>query len=373
MIRFIYLFIIAYLFLQGCVKMENNIEVRFRKIPIMNCLFNSDSVWRINLTFSPTSSTGFPEPILNAEVRLFEQGSFIEELQYRGNGNYISALGQKPFIGKEYEVRVQIAGYPLLTAKDSIPLPINISGNTTDTIPFTFSYNPFIDPASVFSCKITLSDPELKSKYYMIRPSYYLKEELTLYSITTRTFDSLRLRGMLTHNDSVKLSKITGLVFIGISTFKKALDSLFSPAAPLPVIYQYSWAGTSATYQSSFFNGHPAYVTDIQFKQISDYYFLLFAEKSEAQTILNKEVNILLNYYPGGAYSVTNGQIVKKDAHYFLDITTLNKAGFLYFSTYVQNITNRGNPFTEPVNTFTNINNGYGIFAGVHVRRERVW
>jgi len=373
MTRYTCFFIFQILLLCGCVKVENDIEVRFKKKPVVNCLFNPDSIWRVNVTLSPASSSELPGSINNAVVKIFEDGNFFEELKYERDGNYRSLLGKKPVTGKVYSISVQVAGYPLITARDTIPAALTITDIKTDTVPFKFSFSPFFDPATVFSSKVTFTDADLKPKYYFVRPLYYLKEELSVYSVTNKTFDSLRVKRLLSQSDSLKLSTLAGQVFIGLSEFKKNLDSLFYPLAVLPAIYQYSYEGVSAVFKEANFKQHQAYIIDVQFKQIGDYYYLLFGEKLSEAPILNKQLNTLINYYPGGIFSIVNGEIVKKEAHYFLDIVTASKAGYTYFSTYVQNVTNRGNPFTEPVNTFSNIQNGYGIFAGMQVKREMVW
>ncbi len=373
MIRYTCFLFLQILLLYGCVKVENDVEVRFKKKPVVNCLFYPDSIWKVNVTLSPSSSSELPEPIYNALVKLFEDGNFVEELKHERDGNYISLLNKKPVTGKTYSISVQVAGYPLLTAKDTIPSAISVTDIKTDTVPFKFSFSPFFDPATVFSSKVSFTDTDLKPKCYLIRPLYYLREELSIYSVTNKTFDSLRVKRLLSQTDSFKLSKLAGQVFIGLSEFKRNLDSVFYPSAVLPAIYQYSYEGASAVFKEANFKQHQAYITDVQFKQIGDYYYLLFGEKLSETPIQNKQLNTLINYYPGGTYSIVNGEIVKKEAHYFLDIITISKAGYNYFSTYVQNVTNRGNPFTEPVNTFSNIQNGYGIFAGMHIKREMVW
>lgn len=47
----------------------------------------------------------------------------------------------------------------------------------------------------------------------------------------------------------------------------------------------------------------------------------------------------------------------------WLDLRTISYSMYMYQTTYEKQVTNRLNPFTEPVSVFSNIENGLGIFV----------
>ena len=54
------------------------------------------------------------------------------------------------------------------------------------------------------------------------------------------------------------------------------------------------------------------------------------------------------------------------------NVLAIIKAGYKYFTTKAQNTTSRTNPFSEPVNVYSNINNGTGIFAGCNSYKIKI-
>ncbi len=52
---------------------------------------------------------------------------------------------------------------------------------------------------------------------------------------------------------------------------------------------------------------------------------------------------------------------------YYVELTSLHKAGYLYKKSIGDYYQARNDPFAEPVQIFGNINNGYGIFSGFAV------
>ncbi|MBY0476762.1 MAG: DUF4249 domain-containing protein [Chitinophagaceae bacterium] len=357
----------------SCSKQINEKELRFNKVPVVNCIFRPDSIWKVNVTMSGTGLNTSGEAVTNAAVKLYSSGILTEELAYVSNGNYISLNGFKPLVGVEYRVEVNIPGFPAITATDKIPNAILTNNIKTDTSAFSFSYNPFYDPVSVFNVDINLSDNEAAHKYYMLKPLYYEKDELKIYKVTSVTFDSLRSKNELRNEDSIRLAAIVGIPFYGKTAFIAKLNELFAPRAYPFSTAKYSEDGFFNIYYPQLFQFHPAFVNDLYFKQIQDFYFMVFAEKQIGQLFNNYSLRFNYQYYPGGSFSVINGEIIRKEAEFFLEVNTFSFAGYKYFSTYVQNISNRANPFTEQINTFSNINNGTGIFAGANVSRIKIW
>jgi len=61
-----------------------------------------------------------------------------------------------------------------------------------------------------------------------------------------------------------------------------------------------------------------------------------------------------------------------KSNYYFVELSSMSKAGYLYRKT-VRNFNNsNGDMFAEPVQVYSNIENGFGIFAGVSTYKDSI-
>jgi len=57
---------------------------------------------------------------------------------------------------------------------------------------------------------------------------------------------------------------------------------------------------------------------------------------------------------------------------FLIYVTSMNKAGYLYRKSVKEYQNSSGDPFSEPVLIYSNIENGYGIFAGYSTNYNRV-
>jgi hypothetical protein len=62
----------------------------------------------------------------------------------------------------------------------------------------------------------------------------------------------------------------------------------------------------------------------------------------------------------------------RRDRLYYIELTSLQKAGYLYKKSIGDYYQARNDPFAEPVQIFGNIKNGYGIFSGFAVDRVEI-
>ena len=81
--------------------------------------------------------------------------------------------------------------------------------------------------------------------------------------------------------------------------------------------------------------------------------------------------NIILlvsdNIFNGQDYELDvdfNEWNAKKGREYLIELTTLNRSGYLYKRSIKEYTSSMNDPFAEPVKIFCNIENGYGIFSG---------
>ncbi len=363
----------AFSLISACSKLVTDQDIVFRKLPIITCVFSQDKVWEVLLKMSGDESNYSGDPIKNAVVKIITGGQVLEQLTHRDSGIYVSLSGLKPQVNIEYELEIIIPGFPPITARDKIPNAIRIDSVKVDTNTFQYSYNPFYEPVKVFATDIFISDTESNPKYYLGRPLYYEKEELTIYRVTQATIDSLKKINRYNIADSVRLTQIFNVSFFGRTDFRRTLEELYRPQFPSHFIYQFSKGGFFSTYSNDLYVPHQVYIADLSFTQIENFNTLFFGEKNSLTSLQNYNLKALYNYFPGGGYSIVNGDTVKIDAEFFLQISSISEVGYKYFTSYAQSIVNRGNPFSEHVNVYSNIKNGLGIFAGQNTSITKIW
>jgi hypothetical protein len=112
-----------------CYSCQKEIELEYPTPEpklVVNCLFSPDSLFKVRvgkiLAFNDTSTSFIVE---NAECEIFENGVFSEKLKYQDNGFYISEF-LTPKSGNTYELIVSAEGFPIVSAIDTVPYPVNI-------------------------------------------------------------------------------------------------------------------------------------------------------------------------------------------------------------------------------------------------------
>lgn len=370
-LHFIYLINIVAA-ITACSKNLSNEEIAYKNIPVINCIFRQDSSWKVNIKMSGSASNSIGNEVSNAVVRIISANQLVEQLVYTTDGNYLSANQTKPEVGAEYRLEVIIPGFPLITAEDAIPRHFQTEQIKVDTSAFRFSYNPFYESAKVFTVDAKFVDSDPAQKYYLLRPLFYEKDDFKSYKVTNLTFDSLREHHELRKEDSVLLLTILNIPFYSKTAFVKKLDELFIPRAFPYSTPKFSEAGIDSIYLPQLFHFHQAYINDLKFSQIENFSLMVFGEKP-ANSSMNYSLRLYYNYFPGGGYSLVNGDTVFVDANFYLESNTISYSGYKYFTTYAQNVVNRGNPFTEQINVYSNIKNGAGIFAGQNSSIIKIW
>ena len=93
---------------------------------VLNSILHPDSTIKISLTKTlPLGSTGTDFPVVdNAEIRLYEDEVLVGMPAYQDS---IYILDYLPKAGKEYRIEVDVPGYTMLQANDRIPKPPVVS------------------------------------------------------------------------------------------------------------------------------------------------------------------------------------------------------------------------------------------------------
>jgi len=285
---------------------------------VVNSIFTPDSIMKIQLL---ESSSG--DAIRNAEISIFENGSLWCKPLYIENGYYASP-GFKPLPSEDYSIQIQAEGYPYLYAGSNIPAPIPIVAiSHTDSSGYNSEYQYYY--ASVH---LNFNDPPNGNNYY----------EVTLQSLIER-----------------QDMEVTDPLYDSLDSFYQFLmDDL-------------------RMYSSILFSFDPSVQSegyDINVAHTgSGPYHLVFCD----QYFDGLSKQIVINYLP--YYAQTSSLRVKK-RKVIVHLRSISYDYYRYRQSWLRytqyenaDVWHDPNDYIE---VFSNIENGYGLFAGYHAYTDTV-
>jgi hypothetical protein len=246
--------------------------------------------------------------VTDARVELFEDRQSKGYLDYERNGWY--RIDYKPTAGKTYAIEVTTEKYGKSEGETFIP-PI---GATADFQ--IFDQLVLKDTSINLLMEININEPENEGNYY----------EIILFANNN---DKYFRNDVLIHEQS-----LVAPVFLEQSGISKA-DQFITRSSPSLIFSDLVLKGPIKIY-----------VPYWQIKELKRGVFEYNNGSDIYKIVKNDSLLLYLNY-------------VDENYYYYrktLDIQTINK----------------GNPFAEPITVFTNIKNGYGIFAGFNTSRYAV-
>jgi len=127
----------------------------FMAVPAVNSILIKDSTIKVQVSLAGKLDTSQLTLINNADVLLYVDGEYKENLTLLDKGLYSSSVVVEPL--KTYKCEVYIPGYEPASGSDSIPVPAAISdimhidiagkdeeGMTYPAVKFTFTNNPTV-------------------------------------------------------------------------------------------------------------------------------------------------------------------------------------------------------------------------------------
>lgn len=276
---------------------------------VLNGLATADSVITVYLS----NSRGVIDPgqlaaVTNGQVRVFdEQGNLLEQLVHAGGGTYRGSVIIPP--GSALTVQADASGLGAVQATDLVPLAVPIQQWDTASVVTTDGGSGF--EYTTLELTFTINDPGDRSNFYMLEGlvgQQYILEEI--FDPNTGTF---------------------------------VIDTIF--------LDEPFW---SRTYFST---------TDQVFLSASD------AGVGETRVYFNRAV-FRDEFFNGNTrtFRVRLESIIRPGT-LDLRLVSISEAAFRYYRTLERYGYTEGDPFAEPVQVFTNVEGGLGIWGGANVEQ----
>ena len=312
----IVLFVFPLILLIQCKRDKLDIPDTGRKL-VINGLITTDSLLNLRISKSYYYNSELPffmdsDNLNNVKVLFYSKSSLIDSLvpKYHPNNRYFfyqSNYWSKkvfPQAGKDYQIVVKAPGYPDATANIIVPNLVKIENlDTTRIIVARDPYYPGLSNVR-FKCMVTFTDPLNELNYYLIRVS------------------KITYREWWIEKSDMSINTQDPLVEEKLSNY----DNVYSIA-----------------FSDKVFNG----------------------EKCSLQFIIDAN-EIGMPFWENSG-SMDGKPIAFYKTVVYFKLYSISKEFFRYIETLNLYNKNFGNPLTDPVAVYSNINNGYGIFGAAAV------
>lgn len=174
--------------LSGLISCESVLFIELEesdKLIVVNGAISPDSLVKVQVSRTRHILDNAGLPVLDkANVSLYHDEMFVENLDYIGNG-YYSTESFKPSIGENYVITVENQGLPSVTSGCVIPEPVRISSIDTSTviIEYTGYDYYYYNNEGFLQFDLTINDPPGRKNYYLL--ILYAERSLTRWRDTT--------------------------------------------------------------------------------------------------------------------------------------------------------------------------------------------
>jgi len=307
------LFIIIATLFSSCVQiLDINLPAEDRLISL-NGILNPDSLIKINLSRSINSQDGdaYVKFIENGDVSLYVDGEFYEKMQHDTFGYYKASI--MPEIGKIYRVETDNGG-KIVSSQASVPPKVNLNDFKIE-----INYDSTIE---------TWTNYETGEEYDTV--IYTLDETGHAYT---------------SFNDAADQKN-----YYFIAMYVKKPDLFWDDYGNVYI--------RGYLYEPFYFNvnGDQNYMSYQMDNTIQGYVI--------DDQLFDGQQKILKLDFDSWQLDQYTGYI---DAVLYLKFYILSEDMYKFIESYNRYQDVGSNPFAEPVNVFSNITNGVGLFAGINV------
>jgi hypothetical protein len=307
-----YIFIstaILLIFAVGCETTEKIDEFPLRPSKlVVNSYFTADSAWAVQVSKSLSVLDNADIKFINdASITIYENDVWLDTLNASDGGGWYYSDRTRPSAGKKYSIEVTTPKFEnTVTAEEILPEAVPITDVKISIIDSSFYRNSWIEGNGK------------------------LVEEIN--GNVEGTID-------ITFSDPAGINNYYQISAFSYYTY---IDYIFDPENPetMDSIIYYNKEEVRFSTDDPVADNADNYISKLYFSDD-------IIDGQDYQ--LKLEFDTWINSY---------------DKEYYVELISMNKAGYLYRKSVKEYLNSSGDPFSEPVLIYSNIENGFGIFAG---------
>lgn len=305
--------IVLFLFFASCRKKLDVDLPDTEKHIVLNGIINPDSIISIRVTKSQSILDNKKiENLSSATVKLYKNGVFAENLSYSDGGYFYSAL--KPEINSDYKITADYSGLKSVEAEVKLyNIPVVVSVDTTIRTIINEYGDDFIDTTYEIHYDMTFKDVAETSDYYFIS--------------VTQLYPSFE------YTD-------TGYVFSGYIQYSDYLVST-DPVLNKENNEFFLDGMNGRVFNDELFNGNSYTLSFTTYYQSNPGFY----------------INSSKNSYP---------------VYFIIHFLKVSKAIYNYIFSFNLNQNSIDDPFAQPVQVYSNVKNGLGLFSGYSMTTDTI-
>ncbi len=294
--------------LVGC-DLETEIEYNKKDAQPFLVLFSylhPDSVFtaKINIA-SPVMDTSSPKELSDCEINIYENDVLVERLSHISSGNYRGTKIPEP--GKRYKITVKKTGFETLEAETNLIEKPQIEN---------LKLIPNTDGRSLIKFELNLIDPKETSNFYRL---------IVFIKITYKTIPDGILNMAMDPNQNILLE-----------------GNVMTKQIPL-------------ISDQAIFNGlDDGNTSDLQDEDFQNKLMIFKDDSFNGQ-------NFVLKFESQESFPAEQENI--ENITYVFSLQNLNYDYYLFLKTHQAQYLAISDPFIEPIQVYTNVKNGVGIFT----------
>jgi hypothetical protein len=320
-------FLIPLMLLITACESDLNLEISDSSLQLtVNCILKDDEPVSMKITESlPYQlSSDTSRIVRNAFVRLTDEDGFKDTLVYREykvnnhvTGAYVSLDDYKPVSDNTYQIRVEVPGFEEITSVTVTPRPVPILWVDTNTTYIKNGSNNY----KVLECVIRFEDPAQVKNFY--------KLSIDRFGLAENSFSA---------------------PFGGKTDIVKYRASFFCP-------------DNNAVCRRIDFDP-PGFISLEDEDEDEEIWVndVFIADNSFNGNIYELKVFIRMDWFYDRAYPPAGENITNRTA--YIRLYSVNEEYYKYSRSYFNQLIKRNDMFSEPVQVYSNILNGTGIFSG---------
>lgn len=329
---------------------------------VVQCLFSDEESWNLTLLTTKNMTDNSDSYIEDATVNISSGPGQSINLNYTGGGHYQSEL--KPIPGETYQLKINAPGYEEISAQSSIPVPAK-----AELDDFEINWQIYMTPndfcdIDVFPINIRFDRP-IPDANIIFRDWVFNPENGYIqYWLSSGALNKLKQQGIPTESVT-RLEELINKWQIGSGIFSDCFIGTGTREEELSytnMLDKELQKRTVAQREYGAFLSSMCVPKDEWLHNVSYDVYLVFGKGQDI-----KEAG--LYYADPNLKSAMEGDFSHRPRpckEYWLEVSQGSSDYYKYYHSYILQISQRLNPYSEPIVVYSNIENGVGIFAGLN-------
>ena len=344
----------------SCTRdMDVHIKNVEKKIVVQG-LFSDEEGWDIVLLTTKDMTQNIDTYVKNATVEIASGTDPIIRLHYTKFGHYQSE--QKPVAGKAYTLKIDTPGYDEISAQSSIPVPVKAKVEDFKINWLTYMYPNDLLDYDVFPLTVRFEKPVPDANIIFRAEIFNPESGYNRYLLPSSAVKELEQQG-IPPLAATRLRQVADQWQISRDVFEKCFNGT---EAYTEITNHYNMLREKLRKKTVKQREYAAFEPTMCFADdnwISNISYDTYSVFGQGQQV---EKASLFYADPNLKYDMQYNSRPKPGKEYWLEVTQGNADYYEYYRTYILQISQRLNPYSGPVEVYSNIKNGVGIFAGYH-------